>query len=71
MNGPAWLETAVPKETAVRWPQDREWGVLNMIDEHAIAIEWEENGIEFYPRTSGALYHIEPVTKISEPLFKR
>jgi hypothetical protein len=42
----------------VYWTSDREEGTIAHLTEHAIAIDWDSAGTEWYPISSGALDRI-------------
>ena len=50
----------------LEWTIDGEPGTILALSDLAIAIQWEETGIEWYSFWSGALARIKPVTQHSE-----
>jgi hypothetical protein len=55
----------------VAWVPDGEPGTIIAINDSAIAIRWQETGIEWYSFASGAIERIQPFTQRSTCRFKR
>ncbi len=55
----------------VAWGPDGEPGTIVALNDSAIAISWQESGIEWYSLSSGAIERIQPFTQRSTCRFKR
>jgi hypothetical protein len=55
----------------VVWTIDGEPGTIVAINDWAIAIRWQESGIEVYSLTSGAIERIQPFAQRSTCRYKR
>ena len=55
----------------VAWTIDGEPGTIVALNDSAIAVKWQESGIEVYSLTSGAIERIQPFTQRSPCRFKR
>jgi hypothetical protein len=55
----------------VAWTIDGEPGTIVALNESAIAVKWQESGIEWYSFSSGAIERIQPFTQRSTCLVKR
>ena len=55
----------------VAWTIDGEPGTIVALNDSAIAVKWQESGIEWYSFGSGAIERIQPFTQRSTCRFKR
>jgi hypothetical protein len=55
----------------VAWTIDGEPGTIVAFNDSAIAIKWDETGVEWYCLSSGAFQRIQPFTQRSTCRFKR
>jgi hypothetical protein len=55
----------------VAWTIDGESGTIVSLNDSAIAVKWQESGIEWYSFGSGAIERIQPFTQRSTCRFKR
>jgi hypothetical protein len=67
------LACTEPMEVGDRvvWTIDGEPGTIVALTDSAIAIRWDESGIEWYSFSSGAIERIQPFTQRSTCRFKR